>query len=271
MTRSKPAPLGNICAYCGVEIDGLPYRCNRCNDIFCMMHRLPEVHECKAMRNIAWKYEPRPFTIRKPPRRRKLLKKISKITVAIVIIVFLIQVVYWVATTPNLIPQGEASAQASVDIAQLEGDTFDLINQERMLYGLQPVIWNDEVAEVAREHSKDMAQKNFFEHTNLSGQGPGERLSEAGIGYSSYGEILYQGNIVNSKTTTVIVIVIIPIPITTTDYKSQSELAQAAVSGWMGSTGHREIILTSWLTQAGLGVAVGSDGETYYFTDDFIA
>lgn len=40
--------LGSNCSlsYCGVK-DFLPFKCKRCNGVFCLEHRAFEKHECK--------------------------------------------------------------------------------------------------------------------------------------------------------------------------------------------------------------------------------
>jgi len=109
-----------------------------------------------------------------------------------------------------------------------------------------------------------MAQNNFFAHQNLQGKNVDNRLTEAGASFILCGEILFKQSIKESETTTWIWI----IPIISTDYKTQSELAQDAVSGWMASSGHRTIILTSGFSKAGVGIS--SNGDWYYFTGVFV-
>lgn len=51
----------------------------------------------------------------------------------------------------------------------LERKAFELINQQRTKLNLEPLMWSDEIANIARKHSKDMATFNFFSHTDLNG------------------------------------------------------------------------------------------------------
>ena len=46
----------------------------------------------------------------------------------------------------------------------LEKQTFDFINLERANNGLVELQWDDEIAAIARQHSQNMADKNFFSH-----------------------------------------------------------------------------------------------------------
>ncbi|WP_435349602.1 AN1-type zinc finger protein [Haloarchaeobius sp. HRN-SO-5] len=41
------------CAFCGQEVDGLPYTCNECGESHCGRHRLPERHECGGLDRVA--------------------------------------------------------------------------------------------------------------------------------------------------------------------------------------------------------------------------
>ena len=53
---------------------------------------------------------------------------------------------------------------------------------------VNPVTWNDILAKVALDHSIDMDQNNYFSHTGLDGSSPGDRLTQAGYIWTSYGE-----------------------------------------------------------------------------------
>lgn len=266
----------------------MPYQCKYCGERFCSNHHLPEAHKCKALPSRSWstyageRGEREPVIVEGPPtwvpapdkrfpvhRVHKTIRKIGRVLggIAALAIILVIGLLIWAVFIPWLGTFVETSGgESSIDVSQLEQETFNLINQERSKYGLAPVSWDDQVAEVAREHSKDMAQNDFFAHQNLEGQNVDGRLTEGGVSFFSCGEIILEQSVIESETTTWIFF----IPITSTDYKTQSELAQIAVSGWMASSGHRAIILTSGFSEAGVGVWVDSDETTYYFTGDFI-
>jgi very-short-patch-repair endonuclease len=40
----------SLCKYCNSKIDGLPFNCKRCNNIYCDLHRLPENHICVGLK-----------------------------------------------------------------------------------------------------------------------------------------------------------------------------------------------------------------------------
>jgi uncharacterized protein YkwD len=73
-------------------------------------------------------------------------------------------------------------------------------------------------------------------HTGSDGSNAGTRIARAGFAAGAWGENVAAG------------------------YGS----AASVVTGWMGSTGHRENILNGAFTQIGVGYALGSDGTPYW-------
>src|SRR5687768_3081814 len=69
----------------------------------------------------------------------------------------------------------------AVSTFELERQAFDLLNQRRIENGLQPVIWSDEVAKVARIHSQNMANNNFYSHQGLDGLMVDKRADALGL------------------------------------------------------------------------------------------
>lgn len=74
-----------------------------------------------------------------------------------------------------------------------EMEIFDLANSIRVRHGKEPFKWSDKIAAVARAHSKDMIQNDFFSHYNLAGQSPFDRMEDAGIRYKTAGENIAMG------------------------------------------------------------------------------
>ncbi|MHA2055477.1 MAG: CAP domain-containing protein, partial [Candidatus Hodarchaeales archaeon] len=166
-----------------------------------------------------------------------------------------------------------APGSPTYNILLLEKKIHDLINVERQNQGLIPLEWDGELNLIAREHSLDMDDSNFFDHTNPSGEDPTDRGNEAGYScrkdygsYYTYGlaENIHQGWLYNSIIYTTFM------GITTTSYNwmSLEEIAVRSVQGWMGSLGHRENILTSTYDKEGIGVAISSDYKVYV-TENF--
>jgi len=158
--------------------------------------------------------------------------------------------------------------QPIIDINSLEIEIHSLINIERINNGISALSFDTELSSIAREHSQDMSNNNFFDHYNLIGQDPTDRANSAGYScYKNYGsyytegiaENIFQNNLYDSVT-------YMPIPIH--DWNSQSEIAESTVQGWMNSPGHRENILTREYNKEGIGISISSDDKVY-ITENF--
>ncbi|MEI5906998.1 CAP-associated domain-containing protein [Bacillus spongiae] len=123
-----------------------------------------------------------------------------------------------------------------------EYQLFDVTNAARVQHDLQPLVWDHTVKETARKHSLDMAVENYFDHTNLQGQSPFDRMEEDRIQFLVAGENLAYGHV--------------------------SSLF--AHEGLMNSLGHRENILQEDYTFLGIGVAFNDESQPY-FTQKYYA
>jgi len=121
-----------------------------------------------------------------------------------------------------------------------EYQLFDLTNATRVYNGLSILEWEENVRETARKHSADMAENQFFSHTNLANQSFSDRMIEDGIRFRLAGENLAYGQF-NSIF---------------------------AHQGLMNSAGHRENILHDGFTKLGVGVAFNRDQHPFY-TENF--
>lgn len=139
--------------------------------------------------------------------------------------------------------EGEGEGEGEGDgIAAMEMDAFDLINDERATEGVEPLVMDADLRAVARAHSEDMVERDFFAHNNPDGESPFDRIHAAGLEYSAAAE-----NIA---------------------WNSFSDPVATAVDGWMGSAGHRTNILNPVYTHTGMGVADNGEGG-FYFTQVF--
>lgn len=145
-------------------------------------------------------------------------------------------------------PKVETSepVKKEISIHDLELQAFQLLNQKRVENGLKPVVWNDEIAKIARVHSQNMATYNFFSHQGLDGLTVDKRADAFGLSnWRKIGE-----NIAYNR-----------------GYKDPVEFA---VIRWMQSESHRDNLLSDKWKESGVGVAVAPDGKTYYFTQVFM-
>ncbi|MDO6509326.1 CAP domain-containing protein [Celeribacter halophilus] len=104
-----------------------------------------------------------------------------------------------------------------------------LINAERARQGLMALSYNGKLATAAQRHADDMAAKGYFSHTSKSGATVGDRVRAAGYQYCSVAENLAVGH---SGTPRV-------------------------VQRWMTSSGHRKNILSTKVSDIGVGIAAG--------------
>ncbi|EIJ80476.1 SCP-like extracellular [Bacillus methanolicus PB1] len=132
------------------------------------------------------------------------------------------------------------SPSASLQQA-FEMQMFDLTNAERVKHGLAPLSWDERARRSARKHSLDMATNNFFDHVNLKGQDPFERMEAQGIRFWTAGENIAMG------------------------YPS-SIFAHEAL---MNSLGHRKNILKPDYTHVGMGVQFQTGTKVPYYTQNY--
>ena len=124
----------------------------------------------------------------------------------------------------------------------LESGAMELLNAERESAGLSTLTCDLDVLDVARSHSQDISDRNFFDHKNPDGEQPWDRLDRGGVGgWRGVGENIAAGQ------------------------RTPSEVHTA----WMNSPGHRANILTPEYTHAAIGIFETSDG-TILWTQVFV-
>ncbi len=130
-----------------------------------------------------------------------------------------------------------AACRVPLDEADLVDEVLQLVNLERTRVSLDPVTLDAELNEVAEDYACEMIDGNFFDHVNpTTGEGPGQRLTEAGYTFFSMGENLAAGQ----------------------------RTAREVVDAWMASPGHRENILTAQWKRVGVAVRVGGRYQTIW-------
>jgi len=157
-----------------------------------------------------------------------------------------------------------------INIQELELSIHDLINSERQKNGIPLLQYDDKLADIARAHSQDMANRNYFDHNNPEGDGPTERAIKAGYPvHKELGGGWYSDGIAENIHKGWLYSQITYIGISTTyDWYTQAEIAYNCVNGWMNSPGHRQNILTSSYDKEGIGVSISND-YAVYVTQDF--
>lgn len=132
-----------------------------------------------------------------------------------------------------------ANREYSRSLSSDEHTIHNLINDERRKKGMEELFWDENLARLARNYSRQMARELFFSHYDPSGKSVVERARSSRISdWSKIGENLFfcEG------------------------YDNYDTLA---VRGWMKSSGHRQNILDRQFNVTGIGIANTRDGQIY--------
>jgi uncharacterized protein YkwD len=193
------------------------------------------------MRNII----PENLTPENPPAREYLLIYVTqsdRISVSAGLLnAGLLLTAFFLCAIPRPVPAGMPEPPAA-SIEALESKAFKLVNEHRKARGLSPLAHDARIDAVARRHSKDMADG---------------RVPAGHEGFEAR----------QSKISKLIPLSGIAENIGMNDYPP-SRTVQAAVSGWLGSRGHRENIEGRY-DLTGVGIARDARGA-YYYTQIFV-
>jgi uncharacterized protein YkwD len=121
-----------------------------------------------------------------------------------------------------------------------EVQTYTGINQIRAQHGLPPLNADNQLVQIARIRSQDMATNNYFSHFPPNGCNYVCLMDQYGVPHAYAGENIAWNTYPWSQT------------------------AQVAVQMWQNSAPHLANILDCHYTRFGSGVAQGSDGKIYY-------
>ncbi len=141
------------------------------------------------------------------------------------------------STAPSTPKTTEPSGPPSSDQqTKFEDQVVDLANVERAEAGCDPLRVDAHLATAAQDHSSDMAERDYFDHTTPEGLTFAERIVNAGY----------------------------PTPGAENIARGQQN-AEQVMKSWMDSDGHRANILNCDLTAIGVGL----DENGMYWTQDF--
>ncbi|MFB6815151.1 CAP domain-containing protein [Streptomyces sp. NPDC056347] len=135
-------------------------------------------------------------------------------------------------------PRSSAPTARSSAVTGTRAAVLALVNQERAKVGCSPLTASSPLASLAQNYSEDMAARGFFDHTDPDGRSPWDRASKAGV------RGLAAENIARGQAN-----------------------AQAVMTAWMNSPGHRANILNCDYKTFGLGVHFASGGP--WWTQEF--
>jgi uncharacterized protein YkwD len=143
------------------------------------------------------------------------------------------------------VPRTATEEQSATPIPQISTwpqQTVQIVNEVRTGHGLPPLLLSDTLAAAAQSHAEECGQRGSGGHVGTDGSDIKTRITEAGYDPGGWAECW-----------------------------AQQQSPQAAVDIWMDEVPpddpHRRTLLSSWLTEIGVGVAQGGWG--YYFVADF--
>lgn len=121
---------------------------------------------------------------------------------------------------------------------------LQLVNRDRTLNNLPPLVEDPLLSEAAQNHARDMLDRNYFNHVTPDGKTPRDRfLAVGGSPRVGVGENILRAGGQGAGLT--------------------YQILEEAQRGWMYSNGHRENLLTPEYTKFGYGIVVGPMGRTY--------
>jgi uncharacterized protein YkwD len=120
------------------------------------------------------------------------------------------------------------------EIQTFEMRVLELTNIERSRHGLPPLIWHEDLSDIARKHSEDLMRNNMRGHTGSDGSTVRVRIERAGITNT---RALAENCSYGQRT------------------------PEEAVRAWMNSPGHRANILGN-TTHLGVGLVLRSEGSS---------
>ena len=135
-----------------------------------------------------------------------------------------------------------ATVSPSATAAVLATQALELVNEvrsrgtrcgERVFGAAPPLALSGTLANVAFGHAADMAEHDYFEHRDLNGKSPADRVRAVGYREKLVGENIAYGP------------------------KSVEEVVQ----GWLDSPGHCENIMDPRFAEMGIAYAVGRSGR----------
>jgi uncharacterized protein YkwD len=143
------------------------------------------------------------------------------------------------------------TARHGVSLNENERALLALINRARTRRGLKALVLSASLCRAAKAHSQEMIGRDYFSHLSAGGLTPQNRARRAGYSTSGYsgwavGEVIAWGSSVNG-------------------------LADVVFRRWMGSAGHRAILLGRQWRDVGVGRAGGTyrglSGVSMYTVD----
>ncbi|MBX3290779.1 MAG: CAP domain-containing protein [Acidobacteria bacterium] len=136
-------------------------------------------------------------------------------------------------------PAQRFNEQFRFDTKELESDIYARVNRQRTRRHLNMLVWDERLARVARDYSRQMSKESFFGHVDPRGKAVQDRIGRTDIiSWRKVGENLFW-------------------------VADLDDFGPLAVSKWMASPTHRDNILDREWTTTGIGVWCNDDSRCY--------
>lgn len=136
------------------------------------------------------------------------------------------------------------NAHTTQPLPQLRQFALSLVNRDRQLNGLPPLVEDPLLSQAAQQHSQDMLTRHYYAHITPEGKTPTDRFAQLG-GKGGVGEnIMQQTGAIGVSL--------------------NYGLLERFQNSWMYSNGHRQNLLKPDYTRFGYGIVVDPmSGQTY--------
>lgn len=155
-----------------------------------------------------------------------------------------------IVNDPSVCPKPviEETKPMEINSTQLEKSIFDFVNYERIGKNMIPLLYSNKLAQIARDHSRDMILRDYCGHDTPEGETSKDRVKNGQVFFLMSGENIH----------------------CIWNIKNDTNLAETIVHDWMNSPGHRAAILTKEYSKAGVGVYCSKQNcsTTIEFIDD---
>ena len=145
--------------------------------------------------------------------------------------------------TDNIITSPQSTIN-TIDASSLESQINLKINEIRKQNNLSPLIYDNEVAKIARLHSQDMIINNYYDHVDENGNNVSQRFVNDHYPCYPAGENIAQVSMDDQQT-----------------------VLNNIISEWINSPEHKTNILENFYQSEGIGVAFNNNWV--YVTEDF--
>lgn len=162
---------------------------------------------------------------------------------------------------PSPPPSPPAGATSGLDMALVADIVYEIVNAERESRGLHAISRDADLDRISYMHSRDMAERGYFEHVSPDGLDPTGRGRAAGYECVNGAYVGLWENI--ARVPTYWQYYVLGDPSTYSWYAGEAEFAGKIMDVWMNSPGHRDNILRGSHVSVGIGIHVDAYEEAF--------